>query len=175
MKRICTNLFSLLILGLAGLAPAIAAAQQDVADLGAFKDWKAQSFKESGKDVCTMWSEPTESAGDYKKRGPVYIFVTHRPYANRLDEISVNIGYKFKKAAPVNVSIGERDYALFSDGDTAWTRTSKEDRRLVRAMRKGSKLTITGVSSRGTKTSDTFSLSGFTAAYNTITKACKAR
>ncbi len=175
MKRLRTNLFLLLILAAAGSAPEFAAAQQDVADLGTFKDWKAQTFKESGKNVCTMWSEPTESAGEYKKRGPVYIFVTHRPYANRVDEISINIGYTFKKAAPVGISIGSKEYALFSDGDTAWTRTSKEDRRLVRAMRAGSKLTISGVSSRGTKTTDTFSLSGFTAAYNAITKACKAR
>ncbi|MEE8444110.1 MAG: invasion associated locus B family protein [Alphaproteobacteria bacterium] len=175
MKRIRKILFSVLVLGVAWLVPAIAAAQQDVADLGAFKDWKAQTFTEKGKIVCTMWSEPTESAGEYKKRGPVYIFVTHRPYANRIDEISINIGYTFKKAAPVGVSIGSREYALFSGGDTAWTRTSKEDRRLVRAMRAGSNLTISGISSRGTKTTDTFSLSGFTAAYNTITKACKAR
>ena len=175
MKRIRKILFSALILGAAGLAAEFAAAQQDVADLGTFKDWKAQTFTESGKNVCTMWSEPSESAGDYKKRDPVYIFVTHRPYANRLDEISINIGYTFKKAAPVSISIGGADFALFSDGDTAWARTSKEDRKLVRAMRAGSNMTVSAVSSRGTKITDTFSLSGFTAAYNAITKACKAR
>ncbi len=175
MKPVRITLISVLTLAAAGLVPGIAAAQQDVADIGAFKDWKAQTFKEGGKQVCTMWSEPSGSEGDYKKRGPVYIFVTHRPYANRLDEISVNIGYTFKKAAPVNVTIGGTEYALFSKGDTAWPRTSREDRRLVRAMRAGSKMTISGVSGRGTKTTDTFSLSGFTAAYNAITKACKAR
>ncbi len=175
MKPVRITLISIFFLAAAGLVPGFAAAQQDVEDIGAFKDWTAQTYKEGGKQVCTMWSEPSKSEGDYKKRGPVYVFVTHRPYANRLDEISINIGYTFKKGAPVSVSVGSKQYVLFSDSDTAWPRTSKEDRRLVRAMRAGSNMTVSGVSSRGTKTTDTFSLSGFTAAYNAITKACKAR
>jgi hypothetical protein len=36
-------------------------------------------------------------------------------------------------------------------------------------------MTVEGISSRGTKTTDVFSLSGFTAAYNAITRACKAK
>ncbi len=175
MKSVRITLFSLLILGAAGLAPEFAAAQQEEAELGVFKDWRARTFKEGGKQVCDMFSEPSKSEGDYDKRGTVRLFVTHRPYANRLDEVSFRIGYTFKKGAPVGVRIGGTDYPLFSDGGTAWPRTSKEDRRLVRAMQAGSILTISGVSSRGTKTADTFSLSGFTAAYRVITKACKAR
>lgn len=175
MKPVSITLLSLLILGAAGLAPEFAAAQQDETELGTFKDWRARTFKEGGKQVCDMFSEPSKSEGDYEKRGTVRVFVTHRPYANRLDEVSFRIGYTFKKGAPVAVNIGDTVYPLFSDGGSAWPRTSKEDRRLVRAMRAGSTMTVSAVSSHGTKTTDTFSLSGFTAAYNAIKKACKAR
>ena len=49
------------------------------------------------------------------------------------------------------------------------------DAKLVRAMRRGKKLMIRGVSQRGTKTTDRFSLTGFTAAHKAISKACKAK
>jgi hypothetical protein len=42
----------------------------------------------------------------------------------------------------------------------------------VAALKKGSKLVVHGTSSRGTKTTDTYSLSGVTAAMDAIDKAC---
>ena len=77
-----------------------------------------------------------------------------------------------KKA--IAVTIDGKKYKLFTDGDTAWNRVAKDDAHMVRAMRVGKILVIEGVSSRGTKTSDTYSLFGFTAAHNAINKACKA-
>jgi len=152
-----------------------ALAQEGLEDLGTFKDWNASSYKEGGKLVCTMYSVPSTSEGDYTNRGEVYVFVTHRPAHNRVDEVSINIGYTFKKGAPVNVIISGTTFELFSDRSTAWTRDSKSDRALVRAMRAGSDMIVQGVSSRGTRTTDTYSLSGFTAAHNAISDACKVR
>lgn len=152
-----------------------ALAQEGLEDLGSFTDWQARSYKEGGALVCTMFSAPKSSEGDYTNRGDVFVFVTHRPDHNRVDEVSVNIGYAFKKGAPVNVIISGTTYEMFSDRSTAWTRDSKSDRTLVRAMRAGAEMIVQGVSSRGTRTTDTFSLSGFTAAHNAISNACKVR
>ena len=44
---------------------------------------------------------------------------------------------------------------------------------MIRAMKRGSKMTVVGTSSRGTKTTDTYSLSGFTKAKGVIDKNCK--
>ena len=154
-------------------APALA--QEGLQDLGTFKDWQAHSYKEGGKLVCTMFSVPKSSEGDYSKRGEVYVFVTHRPAHKRIDEVSVNIGYTFKKGAPVNVVISGTTHEMFSDRSTAWTRDAKSDRALVRAMRAGAEMIVQGVSGRGTRTTDTFSLSGFSAAHNAINNACKVR
>ena len=51
----------------------------------------------------------------------------------------------------------------------AWT---NEDNKVVFAMKKGLKLIITGESNRGTITNDTYSLKGFTAAFNKLTEDC---
>ena len=61
---------------------------------------------------------------------------------------------------------------LFTKGDTAWTRADKDDKAMVQEMLKGSTLTVAGESDRGTKTVDTYSLKGFSAAYKEINKAC---
>ena len=44
---------------------------------------------------------------------------------------------------------------------------------MVEAMRRGATMIVEGISSRGTHTKDTYSLTGFTAAHNAINEACK--
>ncbi|MFO7482758.1 invasion associated locus B family protein, partial [Oceanibaculum nanhaiense] len=73
----------------------------------------------------------------------------------------------------ISVNIGGTTYKLFTVDDHAWAATAQEDKQLVEAMKKGSTMVIKGASSRGTETTDTYSLSGFTKAYEEIGKACK--
>lgn len=172
MKPIQTLLIAALALI---VPPGIAAAQEDLTDLGTFTDWQATSYKEGGKAVCTMFTTPKKSTGKYTSRGEVYVFVTNRPAANRNGEVSVKIGYTFQAGVPVVVTIGGAKFELFSDRDSAWTRSANADRNLVNAMRRGATMQVDGVSSFGTQTTDIFSLSGFTAAYNAISRACPVR
>ena len=48
-----------------------------------------------------------------------------------------------------------------------------EEQRLVGAMKAGTRMTVKGVSQRGTNTSYSYSLSGITAALDAVAKACK--
>ena len=50
---------------------------------------------------------------------------------------------------------------------------SLNNKKLVKAMRSGNQLVINGISSRGTKTKDIYSLLGFTSAHNVINRTCK--
>ena len=59
-----------------------------------------------------------------------------------------------------------------TEGERAWPRDPRDDNKLVRAMKGGLNMVVTGRSTRGTKTTDTYSLLGFTAAMNAIDKAC---
>ena len=143
--------------------------------LGLFGDWGAQTFVEGKNTGCSIWSQPTKDEGKYSKRGPIYAYVTHRPWDKRLNEVSFSAGYEYKKDSTVQVLIGGQKFTLFTDGETAWSRSPKDDLALVDAMRRGNSMTITGVSSRGTQTTDTYSLTGFSKAFETIGKACNVK
>ena len=143
--------------------------------LGTFKAWSAMSFDEDKKTVCMMWSQPEKAEGKYKKRGEIFVFVTHRPSDREMNKLSFEIGYTFKESSKVHVTIDGRAYALYTDGSTAWNYEPKDDTRMVKAMRAGRTMIMEGTSSRGTRTRDTYSLSGFTAAHNAINKACNVK
>lgn len=141
--------------------------------LGTFKTWSAMTFDEDAATVCMMWSQPEKSEGDYKKRGEIFAFITHRPGDREINKVSFETGYTFKESSDVRVTIDGTAYTLYTDGSTAWSSDVKDDTRMVNAMRAGRTMVMEGVSSRGTRTRDTYSLSGFTAAHNAINKACK--
>ena len=95
------------------------------------------------------------------------------PAEKRIGEVSIQAGYTYKKGSNVNITIdGKKSFKLFTSNGYAWTYESADDRTLVAAMRAGNSMVIKGTSSRGTLTTDTYSLSGFTAAYKAINKAC---
>ena len=101
--------------------------------------------------------------------------MTQHPAEKRLDEISISIGYKFKKQSALSISIEKSKFLMFTDGSTAWNRKSLDDTKMIKAMRAGIKMTVKGTSSRGTKTTDVFSLKGFSKAYVTMNKKCGIR
>lgn len=140
-----------------------------------YSKWEAYTYTEKGKKVCYMGSQPTSAKGDYSKRGKIYVMVTHRPALKLFNEVSFIAGYTYKKNSEVDVRIDSNRFKLFTYNDSAWAVNSEEDRKLVKAMKAGMKLVVVGHSRFDTKTTDTYSLSGFTDAYNAISKACNAR
>ncbi len=148
------------------------AASQGIQRLGDFEDWNAYQFTEKGNVACYVASAPKKSEGDYTKRGDVFAIVTHRPSESRRDEVSFVAGYAHKKDSWVEVTIEDETFKLFTQGDGAWAPDKEADAALVAAMIKGRGMVVKGVSARGTETVDTYSLSGFTKAYQAINKAC---
>jgi hypothetical protein len=110
--------------------------------------------------------------GKYKKRGSIYTLITHRPGEKTVNQVQFTAGYEYKKGSSVQVAIGTKKFELFTNADTAWARSKKDDAALVSTMRSGATMIVTGRSSRGTRTKDTYSLSGISAAHKTIGKAC---
>ncbi len=162
-----------LMLGLMlGLLPAGPAAAQAIERISDHKDWSAFRYKEDGETVCYMASTPKKAEGDYDSRGDVFAIVTHRPASNRIGEVSVSAGYSYKKESSVRVKIGARSWDFFTNGASAWAPTAVEDKAIVKAMRAGSSMVVKGTSSRGTLTTDTYSLLGFSKALGAINKAC---
>ena len=61
---------------------------------------------------------------------------------------------------------------MFSQGNNAWMSDINKEPELVAAMRSGRSMKVSGVSTRGTQTSYTYSLSGVTAALKEVAN-CK--
>lgn len=154
-------------------APALAANPDP---LGEYGPWAAWALSESGGKVCYMYAEPRKEEGDYTSRGDTYIQITHRPAANTQNVVSVTAGYTYKQGSEVEIAIdGAKTFKLFTDNDTAWARDAETDAEIVNAMRAGQRMVVRGTSSRGTLTTDTYSLNGVTAANKAISKACGAK
>ena len=165
-----------LIRALAVAAAACMAASASAQELGEFRDWRAHLFTEDGKRVCTMWSQPGKAEGKYERRGEIFALVNHRPAENRLGIVSFELGYPFASGKDLAVSIdGGAPIRLPTSGSLAWHDSAEVNAELVKKMRAGNRMVVTGESKRGTKTTDTYSLSGFTAGWKAISKACGVR
>ncbi|MFC1673410.1 invasion associated locus B family protein [Pseudomonadota bacterium] len=141
--------------------------------IGEHGDWTASKNSESGQRVCHMSAEPQSAKGNYTKRGAIYLIITHRPAEKRIGEVGVQAGYTFKKGSQVTATVDRKaPFKMFTSAGFAWGESAKDDQAMIRAMRAGSTLVIKGTSGRGTLTTDTYSLKGFTAAYKAISKAC---
>ncbi len=145
---------------------------QEAEHIGTFGDWDAIKNQEGGQTFCYIATAPKKAQGKYTKRGKVYVTVTHWPGEKRFDEIGFRAGYTLKQDSLVKVTIGSFAMDLRTEGGWAWTSDAKQDKALVRAMKGGSSMVVKGTSSRGTLTTDTYSLTGITAAYNAMGEAC---
>jgi len=160
-------LTALLTLGLTSTAMA-----QTPTLIGNYGDWAAYSFTEDGNKVCYMVSQPTKAQGNYTKRGDIFALITHRPSENTKNVFSYITGYTYKEGSDVTVEANGDRFTLFTQKDMAWTPDQSSDNKLTEAVRKGSRMVVKGTSSRGTLTTDTFSLKGSGGAHDAISRAC---
>jgi invasion protein IalB len=143
--------------------------------LGQYGDWGAYWAMPSGRKVCFSIAKPktsqTNPAG--RKRDQAYVFISTRPAENVRNEVSVIIGYPFKDKTDATAEIGADKFAMYTLNDGAWIKNVAEEARMVDAMRKGSDLTVKGVSGHGTESTDTYSLKGLSQAVDRTAQECK--
>ncbi len=131
---------------------------------------------ESGKwtfvvedSYCYIGSAPIKEEGDYTQRGATYVLV-YRINKSSEKIVQITAGYNYDESRPIIVKIDQTLFNFFGKDDSAWTK--EKDSEVIFAMRKGLKMIIQGYSSRGTLTTDDYSLKGFTAAFNKLSKDC---
>jgi hypothetical protein len=143
--------------------------------LGQYGDWGAYWAMPNGRKVCFSIAKQkasvTNPAG--RKRDPAYVFISTRPSENVRNEVSVIIGYPFKDKTDATAEIGADKFAMYTLNDGAWIKNVAEEARMVDAMRKGSDLTVKGVSGHGTESTDTYSLKGLSQAVDRTAQECK--
>jgi Invasion associated locus B (IalB) protein len=143
--------------------------------LGQYGDWAAYYATPGGKKVCFSIAKPKSSLTNPtgRKRDQAWLFVADRPAENVHNEVSVIIGYPFKPQTEASAEIGSAKFAMYTLNDGAWIKNVAEEARLVDAMRKGSDLTIKGMSGHGTESTDQYALKGLSQAIEKADQECK--
>jgi hypothetical protein len=154
------------ILGLS--TPAIPAADQPqlLAETGAWQAYKAPS---GGAGSCYILSSPTERLPSGLRRGPAYLFVSRSPR----DEIALELGFPLDTEARSTLTIGSQEFELGEQKERAWLLRADEQRRAVAAMKRGAIAKVQTTSARNNSSEDTYSLEGFTNAYETMMEGCR--
>ena len=155
-----------MILGVWGLP----AAAQDW--IGTFEDWNAFEYAEGGGKVCYIASTPLDMTPKNVTRGDVFMQVVNNTDDGSKNVVNIVAGYTFQDNSVTTATINNVDFRMFTAGDGAWNSSSEKDNEMVQAMIRGAELVVAGQSSRGTNTTDTYSLLGFTAAHQAMTEAC---
>lgn len=165
-------------------APALA--QESTNQVGSNTDWYVYEESQPSKS-CWAVSVPketlnTDSSGRPKsvRRSEIMLFVTYAPGSGVNGQVSFLGGYPFAPGSGVTMEIGGTEFTLFTNADlptkeekeTAWAVTAEDDAKIIAAMKRGATATLTGRSSRGTITKDTFSLLGFTASVEEAASRC---
>jgi Invasion associated locus B (IalB) protein len=158
----------------AGPAAAVAGAAKPSL-LGQYGDWGAYTASPGGKKICFAIARPTSSATEPpgKPRNPSYMFISSRPAEKVINEVSIVIGYSFKPSSEATAEVGSASFALYTQQDGAWIKNAQEEAHVIDAMRAGQSAIVKGVSSKGTKSIDTFSLKGLSQALDRTDQECK--
>jgi invasion protein IalB len=140
--------------------------------VGSHRDWNVYKFQDGDQTICYMASEPKKQEGNYNRRGSPAVLVTRRPGPHVVYEVSVDPGYTYLNGSDVEIEVDKRKFLLFTRGEHAWTPKEQDDKDLINTMKRGADMTVRGTSSKNTYSLDTYSLLGFTAAYDAMTEAC---
>ena len=145
---------------------------QEIKKIGKYKDWEAMVVMDADGKVCFAQSLPILQAPKTNKRD-AKLFVAFRPNDNIKNEVSVTPGYEFNKKNSVTAASGKNKFKFdIKEQGFAWIADNRIELKMIKQMRKGSRIMITGYNQQGSQTIDHYSLLGFTKAYNASRKAC---
>ena len=145
---------------------------QEIKKIGKYKDWEAMVVSDVEGKVCFAQSLPILQAPKTNKRD-AKLFVAFRPNDNIKNEVSVTPGYEFNKNNSVTAASGKNKFKFdIKEQGFAWIADNRIELKMIKQMRKGSRLMVTGYNQKGSQTIDHYSLLGFTKAYNSSKKAC---
>lgn len=167
---------ALLLLACAAWPAAEAAAQPAPQRIGEFQSWTAATHAEGGQKVCYAFTRATRSEGvPNRAPGNVLLVVTHRPKGR--DQVALQAGYAYPRNAdggnPVQVTVGAAKVGFYTAGSSAFARDNKA---ALAALKNGREAVARGPLPNGGsgQASDAFSLAGFGAALDAISRECPA-
>ena len=148
------------------------ALSQEVKKIGKYKDWETIVFIDGENKVCFAQSVPVLQAPKKNPRD-ARLFVSFRPNDKISDEISVTSGYEYNNQNSITATSGKSKYKFdIAQENFAWISESKVEKKMIKSLKRGSRIMVTGYNKTGSQPIDHYPLLGFTKAYNSAKKNC---
>jgi len=145
---------------------------EEIKKIVKYKDWEVMAVTEASGKVCFAQSSPILQAPKSNKRD-AKLFIAFRPAEKITNEVSVTAGYEFNKNNSITAASGKYKFKFdIKEQGFAWITDTKIELKMIKRMKRGSRIMITGYNQKGSQTIDHYSLLGFTKAYNATKKAC---
>jgi hypothetical protein len=167
IKKIFINLIILLVISISFVNA------EELKTIVKFKDWETLVLINDTEKVCFTQSKPVlQSPKKYTREAR--LFVSFRPNDKITDEISITAGYKFNNKNLITAKSGRNKYKFdIVQENFAWIADNKQEKKMIKTMKKGSRIMIIGYNQEGSQTIDHYSLLGFTKTYGAAKKNCK--
>ena len=137
-----------------------------------FKDWSLYEHQDDNGKTCFITTVAIKQEGAKNEREAPRLFVTRFPVPSPNEQVMVDPGYRYKPDTGASLGIDKKSFDLLVKDDKAWGKSPADDEALVQAMKRGNQAIARGTSTIGTTPADTYSLVGFSAAYEALDKAC---
>jgi hypothetical protein len=134
--------------------------------------WSLYADTATPKAVCFIAAQPQAVEPLGANRGPIFFYISAWPKEGVKAEPSVKVGFPVKPDAEMSVTVGTETFKLFIKGERGFVQDPNEELKLVEALKKGSNAFVKATSARGTATTDTYSLSGLSAALDKLASTC---
>lgn len=136
-----------------------------------YNSWNVLTITQNDGKICYLVASPIESIGNYMDFRKPYIMVSLFGY-NKI-EISISAGFLYKLNSVVSVSIdGKQERFIAETEHLAWPEKVNYDKTIVNYLINGRRLLVFYQSYDRTYAVDTYSLTGFSKAYNLAKKLC---
>ena len=144
----------------------------EVKKMGTHKDWETYVINSGAGKICFTQSKPVLQAPKKSPRD-ARLFITFRPEEKITNEISITAGYEFNTKNSITAISGKNKYKFdLAQEKFAWMTDNKLENKMIKVMKKGSRIMVTGHNQKGSQTIDHYSLLGFTKAYNATKANC---
>tara|TARA_B100000965_G_scaffold82960_1_gene66444 strand:- start:2615 stop:3115 length:501 start_codon:yes stop_codon:yes gene_type:complete len=144
----------------------------EVKKMGTHKDWETFIIKSETGKICFAQSKPVLQA---PKKNPreARLFISFRPGENITNEISITSGYDYNKKNSIKAVSGKNRYTFdIVRENFAWITDKNFEKKMIRTMKKGSRIMVKAYNQKGSQTIDHYSLLGFTKAYKATKANC---
>ncbi len=146
---------------------------EEVKKIGKFKDWETLVLIKADGLVCFAQTKPVLQSPKSSNLREARLFVSFRPNDKITDEISTTSGYEYNSQNFTIAKSGKSKFKFdIAQEGFAWIADNKVEKKMIKTMKKGSRIMVTGYNKSGSQTIDHYSLLGFTKAYNTAKKSC---